>query len=78
MKKPMTFVFEGEEMTVSQIHALIPAYSRPAIQDHCEQGRLTRQAILTHNSAAKKSAQSRKASAKSRMTYNNGLGPAKP
>ena len=50
--RSITYPFEGEQLTVAQIHALVPALSPSCIRNHLAAGRNTRQAMLSFNSAA--------------------------
>lgn len=56
----LTYEFEGRRMTVSEIHAIVPAISRTAIVEHIKAGRTTRQQMLTFNPRAAMSAGGRR------------------
>jgi hypothetical protein len=47
-----TFDFEGQPMTVAQIHQIVPAVSKATLRFHLAAGRNTREAILNFNPAA--------------------------
>lgn len=41
--------FEGEQLTVAEIHERVPALSRDTIRKHLAKGRRTRTAMLSYN-----------------------------
>lgn len=57
------YEFEGQMLTVVEIHAIVPAISEPAIVQHLKAGRVTRQQMLTFNPRAAMSAGGRRGKA---------------
>lgn len=52
MPEPRLHAFEGEQLTVQQIHQRVPALSQRTIRDHLAAGRRTRTAMLSFDPAA--------------------------
>jgi hypothetical protein len=48
----LTFEFEGQQRTVTEIQALVPAISRAAIVAHIKAGRTTRHQMLNFDPRA--------------------------
>lgn len=46
MPRPRLHAFEGEQLTVQQIHQRVPVLSERTIRDHLAAGRRTRTAML--------------------------------
>jgi hypothetical protein len=42
------YTFEGQQLTVAEIRAIVPAISDSSIRDHIRAGRNTRAAMLNH------------------------------
>lgn len=54
MSKPHFHLFEGEQMTMAQIRALVPVLGEHSIRGHLAAGRNTRQAMLAVDPAAQR------------------------
>ena len=46
------YEFEGQMLTIAQIHAIVPAISHSCIRNHLKNGRNTRHAMLNFSVAA--------------------------
>lgn len=46
--KPTIYEFEGQKMTIAEVHAIVPVMTPKNLAVHLKAGRNTRQAILTH------------------------------
>lgn len=53
MTVPRTFLFEGQMLTVRQVHALVPAYSLGRIGDLLKRGMTTKQEMLCRPAQSK-------------------------
>lgn len=49
--KPTIYEFEGRQMTIAEVHAIVPVMTPKNLAVHLKAGRNTRQAILTHKGA---------------------------
>lgn len=47
-RKAAVYVFEGREMTIPEIHALVPAVSKARLKAHILAGRVTQSAVLNY------------------------------
>lgn len=60
-KKAEIFNFDGEDLTVKQIHARVPALSLQTVRNHLRCGRLTSIAMLTFSTEAVRTANGKRA-----------------
>jgi len=60
-KKAEIFSFDGENLTVKQIHAKVPALSLQTVRNHLKCGRLTSIAMLTFSTEAVRTANGKRA-----------------
>lgn len=60
-KRAQIFCFDGEDLTVKQIHARVPALSLQTVRNHLKCGRLTTAAMLTFSTEAVRTANGKRA-----------------
>lgn len=60
-KRAQIFSFDGELLTVKQIHARVPALSLQTVRNHLKCGRMTSVAMLTFSTEAVRTANGKRA-----------------
>lgn len=60
-KRAQIFLFDGELLTVKQIHSRVPALSLQTVRNHLKCGRMTSVAMLTFSTEAVRTANGKRA-----------------